>query len=60
MQGQGLPVDQDAAARKDPWDDPDTPIGTSRTTSDDLDDPPADGVPPYDGPPGGGGNHGSK
>jgi hypothetical protein len=60
MQGQGLPVDQDAD-RKDPCDDQDIPIATSNTVVDTNGDPPTDGKPPvYDGPPGGRGNHGSK
>lgn len=62
MQGQGLPADQDAAARKKPWDERDNPIGTSNTAVDRPLGDPADGgePPPYDGPPGGGGSQGSK
>ena len=61
MQGQGLPADRDGAAEMKSKDERDNPIGQSVTPDDDpLRDPAADGIPPYDGPPGGGGNHGSK
>lgn len=60
MQGQDSPANQDGVTGKKPWDDPDIPIGQTVIPIDPGGDSPADGTPPpYDGPPGGSGNHGS-